>query len=459
MSLTKRMFIFSTLILFVFLSATALALRTVFSISLENVVQEKLSLHTYQLLSAADGETNVMRLPEKLTEKRFNDPQGNLIAFVKELRQDNEQREVWRSLSATDKQFSFPAPDSGQWLFGRARSANGTQYYVSSFNTTWTNSTGIKSKYIFTVMEDFRYYDGELSKYLTAITLALLVFGLIFLILQSFILRLGFSPVRKMTADLEEMNRGETQSLSGHYPRELLPLTTNLNQLIVNERTQRERYRERMADLSHGLKTPLSVLRGLESDVDIDGQPISRKNMLKTLMVQVSRMTKLVDYQLQRAIPKGVPTVLVKIDVFNKVSEVVSALDKVYTNKAIAVELNIEKDLWFYGDENDLIETIGNILDNAYKHAVQSVRLAATKENAESNHPILAFTVEDDGKGVPIDKRAIILQRGVQLDSSGDGQGFGLSIVVDIVNNYRGSLTVKDSALGGALFEILFPTR
>lgn len=459
MSLTKRMFILSTLILFAFLTAAALMLRTIISISLENVVQEKLTLHTYQLLSIGDSDNGVMRLPKRLIDTRFNQQEGSLIAFVKELTDDNQQQEVWRSLSATDKQFSFPAPSSGQWLFWRARDANGTQYYVSSFNTTWSNDVGVKSKYIFTVMENFSYYQNELSNYRTAVALGLLAFGLVFLFLQTLILRIGLSPVRKITSNVESMNNGESQSLSGQYPKELMPLTTNLNRLIDNERRQRERYRERMADLSHSLKTPLSVLQGLRSDIDNQGLPISRENVLEILTKQVGRMTKLVDYQLQRAIPNGVPAVFSKIDVANNAADVISALNKVYANKAIVSELNIEKGLSFYGDENDLIEMIGNILDNAYKHAEHLVRFSAINTFTEPDNPDLTFTIEDDGNGVPAAKRATILQRGVQLDSSGDGQGFGLSIVADIVNSYQGALAIKDSTLGGALFQITIPTR
>ncbi len=459
MSLTKRMFISSTLVLFAFLSAAALMLYTIFTISLESIVQEKLTLHIYQLLSIGDGDDGVMRLPERLTEPRFNQRQGSLIAFVTELTQDNQQQEVWRSLSAADTQFSFPAPSSGQWFFGRAQGADGARYYVSSYNTTWSNDRGDKDKYIFTVMEDLNYYQNQLSKYRVAIAIGLLTFGLVFLLLQIIILRVGLSPVRKITTDVEAMNNGETLSLTGQYPKELKPLTTNLNRLIDNERLQRERYRERMADLSHSLKTPLSVLQGIESDVDKQGQPISLPSVLDILNKQVSRMAKLIDYQLQRAIPNGAPTVFSAIDITDKANDIILALNKVYADKMMVSELNIDKGISFYGDENDLIEIIGNLLDNAYKYGKHLVRLSVSKELNEAGDMTLVFTIEDDGNGIPVAKRTSILQRGVRLDSSGDGQGFGLSIVCGIVNSYEGVLTIENSVLGGALFKITIPTR
>lgn len=434
-------------------------LYSIFTVSLESVVQEKLTLHTYQLISLGDSDSGRMRLPAQLSEPRFNQQQGALIAFVKELTDDNQQVEVWRSVSAADEQFSFPAPSSGQWFFGRAQGVDGRQYYVSSYNTTWSNASGDKTKYIFTVLEDVDYYLKELSFYRLAIAAGLLCFGLVFLLLQAIILRFGLSPVRKITADVEAMNNGEIESLTGQYPKELKPLTANLNRLVNNERRQRKHYRERMADLSHSLKTPLSVLQGIESDTDEDGKVISRSRVLEVLGKQVSRMSKLVNYQLQRAIPSGVPTVVSAIDVAETSNEIVSALDKVYARASIMIELEIDQGLVFYGDENDLMEIIGNLLDNAYKHADNLVRLTGSTVLNDMNQPHLVFAVEDDGGGVPNAKRETILQRGVQLDSSEDGQGFGLSIVSDIVSSYQGELTIGDSPLGGALFKATIPTR
>jgi len=462
MSLTKRVFFSSGLVLCVFLGLAALMLNSIFAISLENVVQEKLKLHTYRLLSVGDSDQGMMQLPEQLPEPRFNQLQGSLIAFVTELGVDQQQQEVWRSVSATDTHFSFPAPASGQWFFARAKGGNGAQYYVSSYNTTWADNAGRKTKYIFTVMENFSYYQGELSKYRLAIVGGLLVFGLIFLVLQAIILRFGLSPVRRIAADVEAMNKGEIKSLTRQYPKELKPLTTNLNVLIENERHQRERYRDRMADLSHSLKTPLSVLRGVESDIDSQGQAITCEQVLDTLTKQVNRMSDIVDYQLQRAISNGPPTVFVAINLANTANDIICALNKVYASKAIVCELHMQEEgLCFYGDENDLIEIIGNLLDNAYKHGQKLVRLSASNRTTgvSSNRPQLVLAFEDDGFGVPLEKRATVLQRGVRLDSSGEGQGFGLSIVADIVNNYQGVLTIENSALGGALFNVTIPTR
>jgi two-component system sensor histidine kinase PhoQ len=144
--------------------------------------------------------------------------------------------------------------------------------------------------------------------------------------------------------------------------------------------------------------------------------------------------------------------------VANKTNDIISALNKVYNDKNISVELQIEQGLAFYGDENDLIEVMGNLLDNAYKYAQNVVRLSGSNIKSKAGSQ-LQLTFEDDGCGVPLEKRERILERGVRLDSSGEGHGFGLSIVADIVNNYQGVLSIQSSSLGGALFNIIIPNR
>lgn len=459
MSLVKRIFISSCLVLIIFLSGIALLLNTLFSISLDSVVQEKLKLYTYQLIAVGDSESGVMQLPKRLAEPRFNETQGSLIGFVSKLTTNKQHKEVWRSISAMDLQFSFSAPESGKWFFSRAQGDNDKQYYVSSYTTIWSDGSGGKTQYVFTVIEDFSGYQTKMTKYQLAILVTLLVFALTFLLLQTIILRIGLSPVRKITADVKAMNNGEIESLTGQYPEELKPLTSNLNLLVDNERSLRTRYRNHMADLSHSLKTPLSVLRGIESDIDSHGKPIPRQEVIDTLNKHVNRMTEIVDHQLQRAIPQGMPTLFCAVDVASSAYEITSALNKVYAHKEIRCELNIESSLTFYGDKNDLIEVIGNLLDNAYKHGNTLVRLSASKTTPKAAGSHLVLTFEDDGHGIPMAKRSSILERGVRLDSSGEGQGFGLSIVADIVNNYNGEIVIESSELGGAMFNITLPTR
>lgn len=455
LSLISRLFLSTAIALALFLGATGLLLDRAFAISLEKVEREKLQSHIYLLLSMADNEGGSIVLPSQLSEPRFNVPGESLLAIVT----DAGGRESWRSLSAVDRKFSVPPPQEGQWLFGRAQDVSGDFYYVSSFSTLWTDSKGVKTTFVFTVMEGVDYYRNELLDYRVAMAGGLLVFGLTLFVLQAVILRWGLLPLRGVTLDVDAMNKGELQSLEGKYPKELQPLTKNLNLLVANERRQRKRYRDRLADLSHSLKTPLSVLRGIESDIDDKGQPVSRSELVQTLNRQVGRMSNIVDYQLQRAVSGGEFTSFVATNIADHVATIVSALNKVYLEKAVSVEVRVDPALSFYGDENDLIELLGNLLDNAYKHCAHRVCVSATRLESEGDQASLILVVEDDGVGVPGAQREAILRRGVRLDSTLEGQGFGLAIVVEIIDSYMGLLTIGDSSMGGALVTAKFPAR
>lgn len=455
LSIASRLFLTTAIALALFLGATGLLLDRAFSISLEKVEREKLQSQIYLLLSIANNENGTIELPTHLSEPRFNEPGESLLAIVT----DAQGRESWRSLSAEDRNFSVPPPDEGEWLFGRAQDVKGDSYYVSSFSTRWPDSNGDKTTFVFTVMEGADYYRSELMDYRLALAGGLFVFGLTLFGLQALILRWGLAPLRDVTMDVDAMNQGELQSFRGRYPKELKPLTENLNLLVANERRQRKRYKDRMADLSHSLKTPLSVLRGIESDIDEGGQPISRSELVETLNRQVGRMSNIVDYQLQRAVSGGEFTSFIATNIADQVSSIVSALNKVYLEKALSVQVQVDPELSFYGDENDLTEILGNLVDNAYKHCLRRVCVTALQGVNTSGEMQLNLTVEDDGAGVPEAERERILRRGVRLDSTVEGQGFGLAIVVELIDSYKGSLTIGDSPLGGAMFTAKLPTK
>ena len=131
--------------------------------------------------------------------------------------------------------------------------------------------------------------------------------------------------------------------------------------------------------------------------------------------------------------------------------KLVTAIKKVYQDKDIEfLEEVSEAD--FPGDERDLMELLGNLLDNACKYGRGKVRLvAAVKEGR------LQLSVEDDGAGIPASDRKRVLERGLRLDSRESGQGIGLAIVAEIVDRYQGRIEISNSTLGGARVIASFP--
>jgi two-component system sensor histidine kinase PhoQ len=134
--------------------------------------------------------------------------------------------------------------------------------------------------------------------------------------------------------------------------------------------------------------------------------------------------------------------------------DLVQGLEKVYAAKNVLCEFDIADGAVFYGEQGDLLELLGNLLENAFKWAGHRVLLVVKMQpQAGKQRPGLLLCVEDDGPGIAEDQIEKVLQRGVRGDERVQGHGIGLSIVQDIVHAYQGELTVdRSTEFGGARF-------
>jgi two-component system sensor histidine kinase PhoQ len=244
--------------------------------------------------------------------------------------------------------------------------------------------------------------------------------------------------------DVRAIEAGIAQRLDGDYPRELRNLTDNLNGLLTSADSHLKRYRDSLGNLAHSLKTPLAVLRGA-----VDGE--TNDAALRAIArEQLTGMTQLIEYQLQRAAAAGRTPLAAPVEVKPVVEKIVAALAKVYADKHVRVTLDVETAATFHGDAGDLTEMLGNLLDNACKWCRQQVRVTAHQlPSSGARRPLLDITVEDDGPGIPDDLKTRVLQRGTRADENTPGHGLGLAMVQDTVALYHGALTLEASPLGG----------
>ena len=224
-------------------------------------------------------------------------------------------------------------------------------------------------------------------------------------------LQWGLRPLRKVADEIRAIESGEKDSLSGIYPKELLHLTNNINDLIKNERNHLIRYRNTLGDLAHSLKTPLAVLQGYFEQNKSDHQT------KETVTAQLWRMQEIVDYQLQRAAVSGKQTFNKPVEILPVADQIISALDKVYIDKQIATQTDIDPELKFYGEKGDLMEVLGNVFDNAYKWAKSRIEISIkADEETDKRRPGIRIMIEDDGPGIDREKINQITQRGVRGD-------------------------------------------
>src|SRR5262249_29283489 len=153
----------------------------------------------------------------------------------------------------------------------------------------------------------------------------------------------------------------------------------------------------------------------------------------------------IVGYHLQRAAASGRTGLVTPQAVRPMVERVLRALTKVYAGKTIETEVAIADNIGFRGDEGDLLEMLGNALDNAYEWRRRKVRSSATVTEQKR----LALTVEDDGPGIAVTDAERVLQRGIRADESVPGHGIGLAVTRDIVEAYEGTIGIERGALGG----------
>ena len=223
-------------------------------------------------------------------------------------------------------------------------------------------------------------------------------------------------------------------------------ISDNINGLIVHERRQRKRYRNTLQDLAHSLKTPLTVLQGLIPEV-------KSKGLEDSFTEQSERMSRLISYQLQRAVISGVTPVKQRTTLKPELDKLFLALEKVYVEKNITFEQKVPSDCIVYADPNDVLEVIGNLCDNACKYGNNLVRVCVQQAQEDN---MIAIDVIDNGEGIPHALRDAIFERGKRLDeNNAEGQGIGLAVVQDIVTSYRGKIEWPELSSGHCVRLIL----
>jgi two-component system sensor histidine kinase PhoQ len=386
--------------------------------------------------------------PDTSPDPNFSRPGSGLYAVAMG---DKDFR--WESPSAIGRDFSFLVPlEPGASRFvGPIDTRMGRLYYYS-YGVAWDTEAGKSVRFTVMVAQTEDQLEGGNMAYRRALVIWLSVLGVMLMVLQLLLLRWSLTPLRKVASDMSRVERGDSEQLDSQYPLELTGLTERINAFITNEREQRTRYRHTLADLAHSLKTPLAVIRSqLESTTgDV---PAGRST---AVLDQVRRMDELVAYQLARAATSGRQTFASAVPIAGAAEDLVQGLEKVYAAKNVLCEFDIGEGTAFYGEQGDLLELLGNLLDNAFKWASHRVLLEVKAQPEQGRkRPGLYISVEDDGPGIAGDKIEKVLQRGVRGDERVQGHGIGLSIVQDIVHAYQGELVVDRSPeLGGARFSV-----
>lgn len=441
-SLRRRVLVSALAVLAAFVLMTAVALDQALQDSVRAAREERLLAQSYLLMASAEEAEDRLILPEHLSEPRFGLPDSGLYAAVL----DAAGQPVWRSRSAV----SVGPPLEGALLPGEQdlelrRDADGREYLVQRYGVRWAIGPA-PAAYTFAVAEDLTAFRQEMGRLRTALAAWLGGMAAVTLSALLAVLRWGLAPLRQVAAEVAAVESGGAERLVGEYPEELAPLTDNLNALLAHEQARQKRLDDALGDLAHSLKTPLAVVRGALRDGAVPSDPAALVDE------QVTRMERIVEHQLQRARAGTAPVLGSAVPVAAVAERLGASLNKVYRAKAVRLRIRGDRGASFRGTEVDLMEVLGNLMDNGFKWARREVRVSVARSGTR-----LEILVEDDGPGIAPEQARRVLQRGVRGDEGVPGQGIGLAVARDICEVYGGSLALGLGELGGAQVRLVLP--
>lgn len=454
LSLQARSLLAAGVVLAAFLGITGLALDRAIHVTLLSSLQERLRSYAEGYIARSEVSRARRWIPPDVDPEGFVSPDSGLYAgVVGPTEVDGAQFESWRSPSALVEDLPFTAKlNPGAKLFTTTPiDGAGGKVYMYSMGFAWEHPKGPVPLTIH-IAEDAEKLDAQQNVFRRSLLLYFGGLGIGLLLVLLGLVRWILRPARRIATELGRVERGEQEQLSSDYPLELKRLAGSINDFVDSERNSLKRYRNTLSDLAHSLKTPLAVVRS-QLETGADGE-----DFRWTVLEQVGRMDQIVAYQLSRAATSGHTTFAAPIRVEPHAAEIVASLEKVYATKNILCEFEIEPAARFYGEQGDLFELLGNLLENAFKWATHRVVLSARAlPERGARRSGLEIMVEDDGPGVPADQVEHLVRRGVRGDERVQGHGIGLAIVQDLIRAYRGTLAVARSpTLGGAAFSVRF---
>ena len=447
-SIQRRLISITSLSLVIFLTSTCRVLDTTYSASIVQGAEEQLKLVIYALMGIAEEEGASLVFNQSLADPRLAQAESGLYAIVT----TDLKQTLWRSpsLQSIDSagfsdNLSFANLTPGVFSFSNIDNAQ--VKYQLSYAVIWD---GIEpSQVVFTVIVDQAPYLAAIADFRQNLWLGLGGATLFFILAQLLALGWGLRPLLVMQREVRELEQGTRSELSNEYPAELSGLAENLQRFASHEAQQRVRYRQALDNLAHSLKTPLSVLRNALVEVAID------KGLIKD---QIDRMQDTVSRQLARVVVVAPVMLSAQIDVAQAVRKLVRTLEVAFPKVDLLLELHAQPKLRI--DEGDLLEILGNIIENACKYGKYSVCISVDQvPAAQANEAGIVITIEDDGPGIPNAMREDVLSRGLRLDTQVAGQGIGLAVAKELVTLYEGRLSISDSELGGAKVALYFPIK
>ena len=407
-----------------------------FDRSLRSYLQTTLRDETQTLLGAIVRGPSGLQLDERRLSAAFKRPYSGLYFRI------DLDEQTWRSRSLWDRNLRpveeaglqdalSDGPQGQQWLVYRADYQRYGQAIVIHVARDYTP-----------ILNSF----SQVQKIVLGLGIAALV---LILLLQRLIVSRALRPLEQTRRQLMQLQQGQRSQLDQQVPLELEPLVAQINHLLAHTEDILKRSRNALGNLGHALKTPLAVLVSLATREELKQLP----HLRESLNGQLQQIEQRIARELGRARLAGEALPGAHFDCANELPELFSTLTMIHGNH-LELDWRAEPGLRLPWDREDLLELLGNLLDNACKWADSQVQLQIS---LQSDGYLLL--IDDDGPGIDVAQREEVLSRGNRLDEQVAGHGLGLGIVRDIIDAWAGRLQLADSPLGGLRVTVTLPVK
>lgn len=446
-SLRLRLFALAAAVMVVAMLTAGLGLTALFTRHLERRVGQELDTHL-QLLAGGlrIDDAGALSLVREPADPRFSRVLGGLYWQVSDAA--SGRKLVSRSLWDGVLELPQDALSNGAIHAHETAGPDGTALLVHEREILVT-ANALEHKLRISVAID----RSEISQlgvgFARDLVPALGILGGVLLLGFGFQVGAGLRPLGTVQDALGAVRSGSARRLQIDVPREVEPLVSEVNSLLEAQENEMIRARDRAADLAHGLKTPLTALSTSIQRLRDKGEI----ELADEIDGQAERIRRHIERELARArVRHGRP--LAHANVAVCVGAIVRTLALTPDGERLKFEQNLAMDTSVAVDADDLNEILGNLLENAARHARTLVRIGALSSVTQ-----ITISVEDDGEGLSDASRAKAVLRGVRLDSRGNGAGLGLAIARDIVVAYGGELELSKSPLGGLSASARLPAK
>ncbi|MGK7345455.1 MAG: ATP-binding protein [Candidatus Nitrospinota bacterium M3_3B_026] len=347
-----------------------------------------------------------------------------------------------RSRSLWDQDMTLPSVEPGEAVISRVKGPEGQNLIARS-----TGYVKHGKRFTISVAEDVSGIESRISAFQTRYAIYFTAALAALAAAQWLIVRLSLKPLGEAREEVRRLERGEVENIGTDVPAEARPLVEEINSLLLVMSQRLRRSRGALGTLAHALKTPLSVISRIVEDERVVHRPEDRA----ALRENTRRIHGLIDRELSRARLAGAAPPGRRFSAAADIPDLIAALGRVYQAKGLDITWKVSAGFSPRADREDMMELLGNLLDNACKWASHKVILTA-----EERDGAFVFTVEDDGPGCPENKLPDVLKKGFRADESASGHGMGMAIASDIARGYGGGLSLgRSPKLGGFRVEAI----